>query len=136
MFVMHRDNLYDGGVVETDKIKVTRKPSGKGFLMACTITTQITKRHAAWQHQQQTHHVTQEFLWGFLGIFQAHQYTLKQPHGAFSLQGEGGYATFMDYDPCGDPFINKTVRSIDNHYLVSDLRQSRRLEKGGTAQSG
>jgi hypothetical protein len=26
-----------------------------------------------------------KFLLGFFGIFQAHQYTLKQPHGAFSL---------------------------------------------------
>jgi len=53
------------------------------------------------------HHVTQKFLWGFLGVFDAYQYTIKQPHESFSLEVEGGYSTLMDYDPCGDPFINK-----------------------------
>ena len=56
--------------------------------MPATLTTQIPERHAAWQ-QQQTHHVAQKFLLGFLGVFDAHQYTLKQPHGSFSIQVEG-----------------------------------------------
>jgi hypothetical protein len=45
--------------------------------MVRTITAQMTERHAAWQHQHQTHHVTQKLLWGFRGVFHAHQYTIK-----------------------------------------------------------
>ena len=107
MLVAGGDDLDDGGMVEADKIKVAHKPSGKGLLMVQTITAQIAKRHVAWPQEQQTHHVTQKFLLGFLGIFQAHQYTLKQPHGAFSLQGEWGYSPLMDHDPCGDPSVNE-----------------------------
>jgi hypothetical protein len=75
--------------------------------MIRTVATPITKRHTAWQHQHQTHQGTQKCLLGFLGGFHAYQYTLKQPHGSFSLSVEGGYSTFVDYDPCGDPFLNE-----------------------------
>jgi len=81
-------NLDDGGVVEGDTINVTRTPPCKGPLMVRTLTAHMTERHAAWQHSQQPHHVTQKFLWGFLGGFPAHQYTIKQPHGLFSFQVE------------------------------------------------
>jgi len=101
------DDLDDGSMVEADNINVACKPSCKGALMVRTITAQMAKRHAAWQHQQQTPHVTQKFRLGLLGLFQAHQYTFKQPHGAFSVQGEWEYSPLLDYDPCGDPFVNE-----------------------------
>jgi hypothetical protein len=84
VLVAGHDNLDKGSPVEADEITVALTPSSQGCLMVRTLTTQLTKRHAAWQHQQQTPHVTQKLLWRFLCLFQAHQYTLKQPHGAFS----------------------------------------------------
>jgi hypothetical protein len=89
VLVAWHDNLDDGGAVEADKINVARKPSGKGLLMVRALTTQIAARHMPWQPQQQVQQVTQKFLWGFLGVFQAHPYTVTQPHGAFSFPVAG-----------------------------------------------
>jgi len=56
--------------------------------MIRTVSAQMAERHVAWQQEQDTHHMAQKFPRWFLGILPAHQYTLKQPHGSFSLQIE------------------------------------------------
>jgi hypothetical protein len=57
--------------------------------MIRTVLAEVAEGHAAWEQQQQTYHLTQKFLLRFLGVLHAHQYTLKQLHGAFSLEVEG-----------------------------------------------
>jgi len=44
VLVVGNDDIDDGSAVETDKIRVMFKPSGKGFLVIQTIMTQIAER--------------------------------------------------------------------------------------------
>jgi len=85
----------------------------------------MTARHATWQQQHQTHHVAQTFLVGLLGGFHAYQYTIKQPHGSFSVQVEG------DTQPAGMTTrvatlsSTKTVRSIEKS-AINGIKESRK----------
>jgi hypothetical protein len=65
------NNVDNSRVVEADKSHVARKPARQGCFMIRTVAAQMTEGHAAWQHQQQAHQVTQEFLLGFLGVLPA-----------------------------------------------------------------
>jgi hypothetical protein len=66
--VVGRDDLAASGVVEADTIHSACKPAGKGLLGIRTISTQVTEGHSSWHQQQHTHHMTQKFLLGFLGV--------------------------------------------------------------------
>jgi hypothetical protein len=63
-----RDHADDRRLVERDKGKVSRVPTGKGPLVIRTVTAQIPTRGMAWEHKQQSQQMRQKLLLRFLGL--------------------------------------------------------------------